>query len=180
MTTATNNSRQGLAAVSPVPIIGGMPSSGSRFSRPLVTSQLSAKTFVLMQPFGYERGEIGSGDLVVVPAGFVSDGMSVPIVIDRLISRYGKGLAGAVLHDRGYWLQLVSRLDEDDLFYEVLVNTGTSKRRAFMIYQGVRSFGWHAWNKNARLRDKNPDARTTDITRPDWWKPYLGQPLVTA
>jgi len=86
---------------------------------------------------------------ITVPAGFESDGASVPRFFWRLVFPPGDAdaLRAAILHDYIYrehpagW----TRADADRLFYMILVADGVPKFRALLAYWGVRLFGWRSW-----------------------------------
>jgi len=91
----------------------------------------------------------------IVPKGFPSDGASIPRLCWRVIGHPFdmKYLREAVLHDWMYNVQPVSRKEADDIF-EQLLRTRVSWLRRKLIYRAVRTFGWVAWNNNAKLLQK--------------------------
>ena len=86
---------------------------------------------------------------ITVPAGFESDGASVPRFFWRVVFPPGdsQALRAAILHDYIYREQPEgwTRVDADNLFYDVLVADGVPKRRALLAYWGVRIFGSRCW-----------------------------------
>ena len=86
---------------------------------------------------------------ITVPAGFESDGASVPRFFWRAVFPPGdsQALRAAFLHDYIYrkkpegW----TRAEADNLFYDVLVIEGVPKWRARLAYWGVRLFGSRCW-----------------------------------
>lgn len=89
---------------------------------------------------------------VTVPANFVSDGFSIPKALRAFFSTAPKSLCAAVLHD---WLyskdtpkQGLTRRGVDKLFLVWLKAYGVGIVRRRLIYWGVRSGGWTAYNKN--------------------------------
>lgn len=90
---------------------------------------------------------------IAVPAGFRSDGASVPRFFWRAIFPPGDAhaLAGAILHDYLYrthpdgW----TRVEADRLFREVIRADGVPARRAWLAWIGVRLFGFLAWKGHA-------------------------------
>ena len=97
--------------------------------------------FTLLEPL--RRNEL------TVPAGFESDGASVPRFFWRIVFPPGdsQALRAAILHDYIYrehpagW----SRADADRLFFDVLTADGVPKTRAKLAYWGVRLFGKGSW-----------------------------------
>lgn len=85
-----------------------------------------------------------------VPAGFKSDGASVPRIFWRLVfpSSDTTALRAAFAHDYIYrthpegW----TKEEADQMFYDLLVNDGVPKWRAWMAYKAVDWFGQSAWN----------------------------------
>jgi len=50
----------------------------SRFTKALIVSPLAdGKTWVLIEPFAYDVGELGSGDTIEVSKGFKTDFASI-------------------------------------------------------------------------------------------------------
>ena len=97
--------------------------------------------FTLLEPLQY--GEL------TVPAGFESDGASVPRFFWRLVFPPGdsQALRAAILHDYIYREQPMgwNRADADNLFYTVLVADGVPVWRARLAFWGVRLFGGNSW-----------------------------------
>ena len=86
---------------------------------------------------------------VIVPAGFESDGASVPrslwgIVFPRDDRR---ALFGALFHDFVYRTHPVSwtRYAADLAFRQFLLDGGVSYSRTILAYAGVRLFGGNSW-----------------------------------
>lgn len=87
-------------------------------------------------------------DLVVIPAGFVFDGASVPQLFTNLFPKSGARYdRAACLHDWLYATQTTSRKEADDLFLEAMKADGVNWATRRTIYRAVRMFGWSAWNK---------------------------------
>ena len=86
---------------------------------------------------------------LVVPAGFESDGASVPRFFWRAVFPPGdsQALRAAILHDFIYrerpdgW----TRAAADNLFLEVMLADGVPEFRARLAYAGVRLFGGNSW-----------------------------------
>lgn len=89
---------------------------------------------------------------IVVPAGFVTDGASVPKPLWNLFPPLdGDYDAAAVLHDYAYAhaeeLQL-KRAQADALLYDGMVATNTDPEKRRVIYDGVRLGGHFAWQQH--------------------------------
>ena len=89
------------------------------------------------------------GHTLVIPAGFKSDGASVPRFFWRSVFPPGdsKALRAAIAHDFIYrncpfgW----TRAEADQLFYDVLRTDGVPFINAKSAYYGVRLFGKKSW-----------------------------------
>jgi len=78
-----------------------------------------------------------------VPAGFESNGGSIPKPASLLIDRWGEALECFILHD--YLLSLTRDEDYsfvDNKLYEHCLHVGVNKYRAKAIYIGVRIGSW--------------------------------------
>ena len=103
----------------------------------------SGEVYTLQRPLQFEG--------LSVPAGFRSDGASVPRFFWRVVFPPGDALAlrAAILHDYVYrthpegW----SRADADRLFLAVMILDGVPVRRALMAWAGVRIGGGKAWEE---------------------------------
>lgn len=86
---------------------------------------------------------------VTVPWGFWSDGASVPRVFWRLVFPKGdeKAIRAAFVHDYIYRTQPEgwTKAEADRMFYDLLLEDGVPKWRAWIAYQGVKWFGHLAW-----------------------------------
>lgn len=89
---------------------------------------------------------------VTVPAGFQSDGCSVPEFLWSTVSPQidPRTLRGAVVHD---WLyrhcpEGWERKDADELFYDTIKADGFPGFKAYLAYIGVRWFGGKNWRRN--------------------------------
>jgi hypothetical protein len=91
------------------------------------------------------------GRMFVVPAGFESDGASVPRFLWNLISPQiaPETLRAAVAHDFLYREQVPgwTRKDADEMFYDLIREDGLSWWRSKLAYTGVRLFGAGAWKE---------------------------------
>lgn len=88
---------------------------------------------------------------VTVPAGFRSDGASVPRFFWCVVFPPGDihALVGAFLHDFIYRTHPTgwTRKEADRLFREVIVADGVPAFRAWLAWLGVHLFGRRAWEE---------------------------------
>lgn len=87
------------------------------------------------------------GLAAVLPAGFRSDGMSVPRPFWRLIGPKveGRTAAPAIIHDFLYASHAVPRREADRWLREALAANGMDAARRSMVYWAVRLFGGAHW-----------------------------------
>lgn len=104
-------------------------------------------------PFDYEVGDVGSGDKIRVPEGFMTDLGSVPQIFWNLIPPIGKPLRGYVLHDWLYAKQDRSRAKCDGVLLEAMEVAGVFLAKRWTIYLGVRAGGWLAWREHIKNGD---------------------------
>jgi len=80
----------------------------------------------------------------VVPAGFITDGISTPWIMAWLVSPTGIGMPASVLHD--YLLSLLdgsqSRRGADAMFRDALLACGVSSLRARLMFYAVRIYAF--------------------------------------
>ncbi|MDD3886737.1 MAG: DUF1353 domain-containing protein [Victivallaceae bacterium] len=82
-----------------------------------------------------------------VPAGFESDGMSIPRVLWRLLDPAvsGRSITAAVIHDWLYSVKICTRAEADQELFDMLLAYDYPKWKAHLCYTGVRLFGWSHW-----------------------------------
>lgn len=93
---------------------------------------------------------------LTVPAGFRSDGASVPRFFWRLVFPPGEpaALRAAVIHDYIYrnrparW----SRRRADKLFLALMIQDGVPVWRAYLAWAGVRIGGHWAWKEESNVQ----------------------------
>lgn len=121
----------------------------SAFTGPLTLTHLDAdwRRWRLEQPLVYEVGSLGSGDRVVVPAGFVTDGATIPRVLWVVLPVWARWSRAAIVHDwlysliRGASAQARSRREADAIFYEAMKVSGVNSTIRFFMWLAVRAAG---------------------------------------
>lgn len=86
----------------------------------------------------------------IVPAGFVTNGFSVPTLFKSIISATDKGIEIAVVHDFLYSKSCpfdMPRRDADFIFYEGLRSLNVDTWKAKVMYIAVVLFGGKKWRK---------------------------------
>jgi len=123
----------------------------SRFTESLAIREFDVDrdTWELLQNLPWEVGHEGSGVLIVVPIGTVSDGASIPWPLSIVMNRWGRWRRAAVLHD---WLleqinagtphpNAATRKLADHEFYDALLASGVWRVTAFAFWAAVRVWG---------------------------------------
>ena len=100
----------------------------------------------LENPLRYEIGALGSGMIVDVPAGFVTDGASVPRVFWSALPAWGSYSRAAVIHD--YLCVRINagqphpmaptRAEADAIFREAMAVCGTAAIVRLLMWLAVR------------------------------------------
>lgn len=82
-----------------------------------------------------------------VPAGFVTDGASIPQEFWSLIGSpfTGKYRVAAVFHDAAYSTLGMIKSHADNMLYEAMLELGCPRLHADVIYEGVRIGGQSAF-----------------------------------
>ena len=100
----------------------------------------------LNQPLVYEVGHLGSGRFITVPAGFRSDGASIPGLVSWFLPRWGRYRRAAIIHDylcirlrQGRPHEFApTRKVADQIFLETLKVSGVNWPVRSVLYTGVR------------------------------------------
>ena len=89
-----------------------------------------------------------------IPAGFISDGASIPRIFWRLLDPplTARTFIAALKHDFAYQTAYCTKKEADMLFLKDMLNAGYPRWKTYCDYTGVRLFGWIPWK---RWRGKN-------------------------
>lgn len=93
---------------------------------------------------------------IVVPAGFIYDGASVPFVgwLPTYTPFHPDVMGPALIHDWLYSSHQVDRKTADTIFYDLLVLNTAGKVKAKLMYSGVRVGGGPHWDMSDKDREK--------------------------
>lgn len=139
----------------------------SKFTKTKLNGDLSAFPYIISEPLWWERHEVGSGEMVIVPKGFATDLASIPWFMAWFIPLSGRHNLAAVLHDYLYQQLKISQTkhariiihdshgqeiaewvytqkNADNEFLLALLTSGVRQSRAKWIYYAVRFFGHFA------------------------------------
>lgn len=108
----------------------------------------TGKRWKIAQDLVYEVGALGSGDVVTVPAGFETDGASVPRCLWFLLPSWDDYSRAAVVHD--YLLVQIqkgipypfatTRRQADAIFLEAMTVLQVLPIRKYAMYAAVRAW----------------------------------------
>jgi hypothetical protein len=83
---------------------------------------------------------------IVVPAGYITNGASVPTFLHDVISPTGDLFRASVVHDYLYYSKIVSRREADAIFREIVLDDTGSWLLAYLTWSTVRVSGSAYWN----------------------------------
>jgi hypothetical protein len=104
----------------------------------------------LLEDVVYHVGSPKSTDRIVVPAGTIWDGGSVPKIFWNIVSPWGRASKAYLLHDHLYATQERSRLVSDAILMEAMEVLGVNFFQRTLIHRAVRIGGWWAWRKTKK------------------------------
>lgn len=122
----------------------------SKFTGTLTIEEIKAgKLWKIKEPIYYEVGYKDSNKFIIVPAGFITDGASIPFPIKTFLAVWGTYGRAAVIHDYLYSLlrqgvpheYAKSRKQADEIFLEAMEVLGTGFFLRYALYYSVRIFG---------------------------------------
>lgn len=95
----------------------------------------------LLTAFEYHVGSYPSDTVICVPAGTVTDLLSVPRVLWAFLPPNGRWAKAAIIHDYLYANAIGSKSYADRMFLETLTVLGVSRFTRTLMYWAVRWFG---------------------------------------
>ncbi len=90
-------------------------------------------------------------ELFIVPRGFATDFASVPRLIIVFAAVGDTAHEAAAVHDFLYSTHPVSRKIADAVLREAAIVSCVPAWRAWLLWAGVRAFGWSHWKSTERL-----------------------------
>ena len=126
----------------------------SSFTKPLVVKKRKDNLWELYTEFEYHVGAEGSGNVINVPVGFITDFASVPRIFWIFYPPDGPWTAASIIHDYLYNIQDRDRIIVDKIFLEAMQVLGVPLLRRRIIYRAVRLFGWMPWNSGMRRKKR--------------------------
>jgi hypothetical protein len=113
----------------------------------IVVAPFDDQSWIVAAEYAYQSTEVCPGLKIVVPAGFVTDGASVPRILWNVLPPFGLHFTASVVHDYLYraLAHLISRKVADKIFLEILKRDGVPAFRRKTMYQAVRKCGYAAY-----------------------------------
>ena len=125
----------------------------------------------VQRDLGYRPG--AGGDVILVPAGFVTDLTSIPRWCWVILTPDGPWAKAAVVHDflyatsgTGHWKRRTdgrtragpyTRREADAIFREALANRGVDAFRCFVMWAAVRLGGGRGWGLDDSRKPASDD-----------------------
>lgn len=107
---------------------------------------------ILLVPLYYQDEELG---LISAPANMLTDGGSIPKLFQNVISPWGRGLKGFIIHDALYKFQWFTRAESDQCLWRMLKDLNDPSLEANVIYDAVRLGGQKHWDIATQEKEKN-------------------------
>lgn len=139
----------------------------SSFTDALDVEFIDGTNWRVIHPFVYDIGDVGSGQSVVIPAGFITDFASIPRGLWNILPPTGGYGKAAVVHDYlyrgGYITTLIgnvethkdpTRAETDGILKEAMAVSNVDALTRWTIWAGVRVGGHFAWTKGHDVRTK--------------------------
>jgi hypothetical protein len=114
----------------------------------------------VVRPFYYDSDLLQAR--ITIPAGFWTDGASVPRPLWGIIPPWGRYGRAAVIHDYLYRWRQFSRRQADDALLEGMWVSGCASWQFATIFTFVRLFGNHAWRKDEKTPLSSKDLLPND------------------
>ena len=123
---------------------------------------MSVRTWKVSKDFHYNL----NGEKLVIPAGFIFDGASIPKFLASFLSPVGVLLVGGLVHDYGYKYATLLNADKkttigikdqkwmDRTFRDVNIKQNGFHFLNYLAYWALRAGGFVAWNGHRKRNDK--------------------------
>lgn len=108
--------------------------------------EVDSRLFKTLQDLTYIAN---NGEIILVPAGFITDGASIPKIFWSIIGSpfTGKYKKPALIHDYLYAIHLTSRKRVDSIFIEGMKYLGVSRIKRVLMWFAVKVGGAFVWQK---------------------------------
>ncbi len=96
---------------------------------------------VILEEFEYHVDHLGSGDVIKVPVGFITDFASIPHIGRIFIPVLGRSAKAAVVHDFLVAEEKRSWKECSKIFLEAMGVLGVNPFLKYLMYYSVKSYG---------------------------------------
>lgn len=126
-----------------------------------ITQTADWRVWILQSPLVYELGDLGSGKVIAIAAGFVTDGTSIPRILWWALPTWGNYSRAAVVHDYLYDRMNArdphplapDRKAADGIFLEAMGVCGVSWPVRYGLWVAVRILGGIGFFKRLVIAD---------------------------
>lgn len=125
----------------------------SSFTNPIDSRKLPNGKRRLLTSFEYYVHSKYDNVVILVPAGFISDGATIPRFLWPIIGHpWDDYEQAAWLHDYicKHMRRTYNRKQGEKIMYDAMGALGVSKWKRKTMYRGLRMFGWYCWNKGKK------------------------------
>jgi hypothetical protein len=122
----------------------------SSFTVPADLRMLDNYCFELLSQFEYHIGDYPSSNVIVVPAGTVTDLASVPRLLWVILPPHGRWAKAAIIHDYLYANGIGTKEFADRVFLEAMEILGVPKTKRTLMYWAVRLFGRGSYQQKGK------------------------------
>jgi hypothetical protein len=145
---------------------------------PVVQPFVDGASWVVLKPFTYRIGE--TAHQITVPAGFVTDFASIPLIFRGVLSPTGQPGRAAIVHDYLYWDQSCTRPQADRILLLAMIESRVSLVTRQAVYRAVRLGGGTGWESNQTERRAGlprviPETEIAAIPPLALWPPFRQQ-----
>ncbi|MED62060.1 DUF1353 domain-containing protein [Salmonella enterica] len=112
----------------------------SKFTTPAILEMLGHYNWRVYEPFEFYLSDDNS-DVISVPAGFITDLVSVPRIFWTLLPPDGKYAKAAIIHDWMYDNALRTKKEADKIFLDGMTVLGVPRWKRTIMYYAVKLFG---------------------------------------
>ena len=102
---------------------------------PVVQPFVDGADWVVVKPFTYRIGN--TNHEITVPAGFVTDFASIPLIFRSVLSPTGQPGRAAIVHDFLYWQQWCARPQADRILLLAMIESRVSATVRQGVYRAV-------------------------------------------
>lgn len=107
--------------------------------------------WILLEEFTYHIGYKWSAEIIIVPAGFIFNGMSIPRIFWWFAHPMTSDtIIASLLHDYIFCTRQYSLEKSDYIFYDALRACQVNQYKAVLLYIGLGFWSWYVWKKDLR------------------------------